>query len=335
MTRLLSMAPILLLAGLGTGCMKMMPGMMPKVDVEANISAEFPYESQTIDVLDSTMHYVEEGEGPVMVLVHGNPTSSYLWRNVIPHLSVDHRVIAVDLIGMGASGKPDIDYRFADHVRYFDAFIEAMELEDIVFVLHDWGGGVGFDHAMRNQQNVRGVAFFEAVVTPFSWEAMSPPERYLFRQLRGESGERLMMQDNYFVERLIPAMSGRKLTDEEMAAYRAPYLEVADRKPTRVWPQEVPLDNDPSDNHARIAATYEKLKASDVPLLMLVGDPGAIMRPELVEQLQTELPRLQTDKVGPGMHYLQEAQPTAIGKAVHSWAGTLPAAERPEAEPDN
>ncbi|MFT4623675.1 MAG: haloalkane dehalogenase [Myxococcota bacterium] len=286
MTRLL---PIALLVLVSTGCMKIMPGLMPKVATEANISADFPYESHTVEVLDSTMHYIDEGAGLTMVLVHGNPTSTYLWRNVIPHLSADHRVVAVDLIGMGKSGKPDIDYRFADHIRYFDAFIQALDLEDVVFILHDWGGGIGFDHALRNPDNVRGVAFFEAVVTPFSWGPMSPPERFLFKKLRGPAGDRLMMEDNYFVERLIPAMSGRKFTDQEMEAYRAPYAEEAHRKPTRVWPQEVPLDGDPSDNHERVAATYEKLKASRVPLLMLVGDPGAIMRPELVEQLQTEL----------------------------------------------
>jgi haloalkane dehalogenase len=276
------------------------------------------------------MHYVDEGTGPTMVLLHGNPTSTYLWRNIIPHLSADHRVIAVDLIGMGKSGKPDIDYRLADHVRYFDAFVEAMALKDVVFVLHDWGGGVGFDHAMRNPDNVRGIAFFETVITTFSYADMSPPERYLFHRLRGPSGDRLMIKDNYFVEKLIPAMSGRKLTDEEMAAYRAPYPEEAHRKPTRVWPQEVPIDMDPSDNHDRITATYDKLKASEVPLLMLVGDPGMIMRPALVEKLQTELPRLETQEVGPGMHYLQEAQPTAIGQAVNAWALELPA---PELEP--
>lgn len=137
---------------------------MPSVDAESNISAAFPYESKFVDVLDSQRHYVEQGERPTMLLVHGNPTSSYLWRNVIPHLSKDHRVIAVDLIGMGKSGKPDIPYRFEDHVRYFDAFVAALELQDYVLVLHDWGGGIGLDHAMRNQTNIRGVAFFEAVV---------------------------------------------------------------------------------------------------------------------------------------------------------------------------
>lgn len=331
MNRLL---PIATLALITTGCMKVMPSLMPKVATEANINADFPYESHTVDVLDSTMHYVDEGTGPPAVLVHGNPTSTYLWRNIIPHLSADHRVVAVDLIGMGKSGKPDSGYRFADHIRYFDAFMETMELEDVVFVLHDWGGGVGFDHAMRNQDNVRGVAFFEAFVTPFSWGAMSAPERLLFRKLRGPAGERLMMEDNYFVERLIPAMSGRALSDAEMAAYRAPYLEAEHRKPTRVWPQEVPLDGDPSDNHARVAANYDTLKASTVPLLLLVGDPGAIMRPALVEQLQAELPRLETQDVGPGMHYLQEAQPTAIGTAVNAWALSLPVTGPPVVAPE-
>jgi haloalkane dehalogenase len=307
-----------------TDWMNLLPTKIPTVAAEANISGAFPYESHGVDVLDSKMHYVEQGEGPPMLLLHGNPTSSYLWRNVIPHLSKDHRVIAVDLIGMGASGKPDIDYRFADHVRYIDAFIEAMALKDVVLVLHDWGGGVGFDHAMRHQDNIRGIAFFEAVVVTTKWSDLTPPERYLFKTMRSDAGDALLINENYFVEKLVPAFSGRALTDREMAAYRAPFLDPSSRKPARVWPQEVVFDGEPADNAARITATYEKLKASKVPLLLLTADPGAIMKPALVARLQADLPRMQTEKVGPGLHYVQESQPTNIGRAVHEWASQLP-----------
>lgn len=317
-------AAVLVAAHVGSvNWMNVIPTLMPTVEAEANISGEFPYESHFIKVLDSKMHYVEHGDGPPMLLLHGNPTSSYLWRNVIPHLSEGHRVIAVDLIGMGASGKPDIGYRFADHVRYIDAFIAAMKLQDVVLVLHDWGGGIGFDHAMRNQANIRGIAFFEAVVAPSKWSSMTPPERYLFKTMRSKAGDALLMDGNYFVEKLVPALSGRKLSDREMAAYRAPYLDVAARKPARVWPQEVSFDGEPADNTSRIAATYEKLKASKVPLLLLTAEPGAIMNPDFVAKLQADLPRMQTEKIGPGLHYLQESQPTNIGKAVRAWTSKL------------
>ena len=321
----LLLSGLIIFTGLMSGCMKVIPSLMPTVEAEAGISAEFPYESNFIDVLDSRMHYVEQGEGPPMLLVHGNPTSSYLWRNVIPHLSENNRVIAVDLIGMGKSGKPDIPYRLGDHVRYFDAFVAALELEGLVLVLHDWGGGVGMDHAMRHQDNIRGVAFFEAVVLTPDWDALSAPERYLFKRMRSPAGDDLFMEDNYFVERLIPALSGRELTEEEMEHYREPYLEPAHRKPTRVWPQEVPFGGEPAETAARLQATYEKLKVSNVPLFMLTVDPGAVMKADLVEQIRSDIPRLQTEHVGPGVHYVQETQPTAIGQAIHSWEATLPA----------
>ena len=210
-------------------------------------------------------------------------------------------------------------------MRYFDGFIKALNLKNMVLVLHDWGGGIGFDHAMRNQNNIRGIAFMEAVVSPFSWDDMSWPEAYLFRQMRSPSGDELMIDNNYFVEKLVPAFSGRKLSDEEMAAYRAPYLEAAHRKPTRVWPQEVPFEDGPMDNRKRIAATYEKLKASEVPLLLLLAEPGAIMKPPLVKKLRAELPRIKTEDIGPGIHYVQETQPTNVGKGVARWLTGLPA----------
>jgi haloalkane dehalogenase len=157
---------------------------------------------------------------------------------------------------------------------------------------------------------------------------MAVPERFLFRRMRSPAGEKLMMEQNYFVEKLVPAFAGRELTDEEMAAYRAPFLEPAHRKPTRVFPQEVPFDDaEPADNFARIEGTYEKLKASEVPLLLLLADPGAIMNPKVVEQLQADLPRIQIEEIGPGIHFVQESQPTAIGKAVDAWIAVLPAPE--------
>ncbi len=320
------LTPIALTAtALCLGCMSIIPSLAPTVEAEKDISTRFPYRSKYANVLASRLHYVEVGKGAPIVLLHGNPTSTYLWRNVIPHLAKRGRVIAVDLIGMGKSGKPDISYRLNDHVRYFDEFMTKLGLKDVTLVLHDWGGGVGLDHAMRNEKNIRGVAFMEAVVKPFKWDELSWPEAHLFRTMRSPDGEALMMDENYFVEKLVPAFAGRELDGEEMDAYRAPYKKRAHRKPTRVWPQEVPFDDgEPADNHKRISATYGKLKASKVPLLLLLATPGAIMTPGTVKQLTVDLPRMATESIGPGLHYVQETQPTRIGKALDKWIGTLP-----------
>jgi haloalkane dehalogenase len=304
--------------------MSIMPMMAPGVDAEPSISVDFPYESHYIDVLGSNMHYIDQGNGDPILLLHGNPTSSYLWRNVIPLISPVGRVIAVDLIGMGKSDKPDIPYQLEDHIRYVDAFIDELDLENIVLVLHDWGGGIGFDYAMRNQENVRGIVFMEAVVKPMSWADTNFAEKYLFQTMRdNKKGEDLLVGDNYFVEKLIPMMAGRRLSKVEMDAYRAPYLEPAHRKPVRVWPQEIPIDGTPERNQIRIAGTYEKLKKSSIPLLLLVGEPGMIMKEEFVATLKNDLPRMETEDIGAGMHYLQETQPTNIGRAVATWIPLL------------
>jgi haloalkane dehalogenase len=312
-----------------TGCMKIIPAVAPGVEAEPSISAEFPFESRYVEVLGSKMHYVEQGEGDPILLLHGNPTSSYLWRNVIPHISPVGRVIAVDLIGMGKSARPDISYQLQDHIEYVEAFIDTLELENIVLVLHDWGGGIGFDYAMRHSENVRGIAFMEAVLRPSRWEDANIVAKYLFENLRDEqTGYELIVRENYFVEKLIPMMAGRDLSEEEMERYRAPYLNESDRKPIRVWPQEIPIDGSPERTHTRIATTYEKLKQSNVPLLLLVAEPGMIMSEQLVATLESELPRMETKNIGPGMHYVQETQPTNIGNAVESWIAGLEAIHR-------
>src|SRR3954464_10797213 len=185
-----------------------------------------------IDVHGSRMHYVEEGEGPSVLFLHGNPTSSYLWRNVIPHVSGGARCIAPDLIGMGRSDKPDIDYRFVDHARYLDGFIEALGLGDVVLVLHDWGSGLGFHWARRHADRVRGLAFMEAILAPVSsWDAFPEGARQMFQAFRTpEVGWDLICKQNVFVEQALPGSVVRKLSDEEMDAYRAPFPDEASRK---------------------------------------------------------------------------------------------------------
>ncbi len=306
----------------------MLPKLAPSAeDVEPNISAEFPYIYKFVEVNKSRMAYVEAGasDGPPVVLVHGNPTSAYLWRNVIPHLEGSGRVIAVDLIGMGQSDKPDIGYRFNDQAAYFSGFMEAMGFKDVVLVLHDWGGGVGIDYAARNEGKVRGIVLLEAAMKPMSLSEADFATRYLFGRFRDpEDGHEIIAVDNYFVEKLVPMMSGRELTDQEMAAYRRPYPTVESRKPVAQWPREIPLDGAPEDNTRRIGANYEWLKRADVPLLMMYADPGMIWTEETRPQLVADLPRMKSVSVGSGLHYLQEVQPTKIGRTVADWVKTLP-----------
>ena len=318
---------LFLTATLLAGCMSIFPLLAPTADdVEPNISSDFPYDYKRLAVGESEIAYVEAGDpdGTPILLVHGNPTSGYLWRNVIPHLEQSGRVIAPDLIGMGSSGKPDIAYRFEEHADYFAGFIEALQLQSVVLVLHDWGGGVGFDYAARHEDNVQAIAFFEAVVKPMSLDDADFATRYLFGRFRDEEdGHEIIAVDNYFVETLLPMMSGRELSDVEMAAYRAPYPTVASRAPVAQWPREIPLDGEPADNTQRIGDNFAWLRASDIPLLMLYAEPGMIWteatRPGLVEAL----PRMEAVSIGSGLHYLQEVQPTKIGVTIAAWLKRL------------
>ncbi|MCR9142925.1 MAG: haloalkane dehalogenase [bacterium] len=315
----------LLLAGcllLAPGCLNLMALMAPGIDdVEEGISAEFPYESKFIAVKESRMHYVEAGQGDPILLVHGNPTSSYLWRNIIPHLKDQGRVIAVDLIGMGKSDKPELEYKFADHAEYLSEFIRAMGLKNITLVLHDWGGGVGTDYAVRNLENLKGVVYMEAVMKPMSWEAANAAEQYLFGRLRDpEDGHQIAAVDNFFVEKMLPMMSGREFSPEEMQAYREPFPTVASRKPVAQWPREIPfIEEGPDRNVKRIGDNYRALQAADVPLLLLYAKPGVIVKADFLEELKSDLPRMSTAFVGSGLHYLQEAQPTKIGTEIAAW----------------
>ena len=311
-----------------TGCLQVMPALAPKAkDVEEGISAAFPYEYRFVEVRGSRMAYVEAGDpdGPPIILVHGNPTSAYLWRNVIPHLEGSGRVIALDLIGMGRSDKPDIDYRLADHADHFAGFMDALDLEDVVLVLHDWGGGVGTDWAARHPDRVRGIAMFEMAIKPMSLADADFATRYLFGRFRDpEKGYQVISEDNYFVEKLLPMMSGRRLTDEEMAVYRAPYPTPASRKPVRQWPLEIPLDGEPADTTERMGANYDWLRGSDVPLLFLHADPGMIWTKATRPELEADLPRMRSVSIGSGLHFLQEVQPTLIGTTIAEWIETLP-----------
>ncbi|MDA1093617.1 MAG: haloalkane dehalogenase [Acidobacteria bacterium] len=291
---------------------------------DAPISADMPYASQFVEVLGSQMHYVEAGAGDPVLFLHGNPTSSYLWRNVMPHLVPNARCIAVDLIGMGQSDKPDIDYRLVDHVRYVDAFIEALGLERVTLVIHDWGSALGFHYARRHETNVKGVAFMEAVVRPMVWDEWPGSVRALFKQFRTpEVGWELIVNQHMFVERVLPGAIQRDLTPAEMDTYRAPYLDPQTRKPLWRWPNEIPLDGEPADVVELVQAYADWLQSSTVPKLLLYATPGAILRADMVTWCQTHINALTSVDIGPGLHFVQEDQPHAIGRALRDWYQTL------------
>lgn len=285
-----------------------------------DISAAFPFESKYVEVHGSKMHYVEEGSGEPVLLLHGNPTSSYLWRNVIPHVSPHARCIALDLIGMGKSDKPDIEYRFFDHARYVDGFIEALGLRNITFVIHDWGSALGFHYARRHEDNVRGLVFMEAIVRPLSWDEWPEQARQLFQAFRTPGmGERMLMEQNMFVEQVLPGAVLRKLTDEEMARYREPFPTPESRRPVWRWPNEIPIDGEPADVVEAVQAYAEWLGKSGVPKLLLYAEPGAITPAPLLEWCRQNARNLTAVNIGPGVHFVQEDRPHEIGKAIADW----------------
>ena len=287
------------------------------------ISAEMPYESRFIEVLGSQIHYVEGGQGDPILFLHGNPTSSYLWRNIMPHLEAQGRVMAMDLIGMGGSDKPDIGYRFFDHYAYVEGFIEAMELENITLVIHDWGSALGFHYAISHEENIKGVAFMEAIF-PSAFLEQVPPEDSLFYRLRHpEIGPRLVLEENFFVESVLPGAIMRQLTDEEMDHYRAPYPTPESRKPTLVWPNEIPFADGPEDNAEMVRGIGHWLEATEKPLLYLWVKPGAINREGTAEKLEALARNIETFYVGKGIHFLQEDHPHEIGRAISEWYGRL------------
>jgi len=280
------------------------------------ISAVDPHPRKRVRVLDSEMSYVDVGSGDPIVFLHGNPTSSYLWRNVIPYAASLGRCLAPDLIGMGDSDRsPSNAYRFVDHARYLDAWFEALDLtSDVALVLHDWGSALGFYRASRLPRQVRGIAYMEALVQPRLWSDFPHGRDEIFRDLRSPKGESMVLDGNFFVEGVLPRSIIRKLTDEEMDAYRAPFRERDARLPTLIWPRELPIDGDPADVVAIVEGYGRWLSTSTVPKLLITGEPGALMGSRARDLCRT-WPNQQEVTVK-GIHYLQEDSPHEIGRAV-------------------
>ena len=290
----------------------------------AAISAADRYERRRADVLDSQMAYVDVGAGDPIVLLHGNPTSSYLWRNVIPQLDGVGRCLAPDLIGMGRSGKAAGGrYRLADHARYLDAWLEPLDLRRVTLVVHDWGSALGFHWARRHADRVRALVYMEAIVRPVTWAEWPDDARKIFQALRSPAGEEMILVKNVFVERILPASVMRSLTPEEMERYREPFREPGEgRRPTLTWPREIPIDGQPADVVDLVREYGTWLGGSALPKLFLNADPGSIL-----VGAQRDFCRAwpnQQEVTVKGRHFLQEDSPVEIGQAIARFLRGLP-----------
>ncbi len=273
-----------------------------------------------VKVLDTEISYVDVGEGEPVVFLHGNPTWSYQWRNIIPYISPIRRCLAPDLVGMGWSGKsPTKAYRFIDQARYMDAWFEALQVtKDVTLVLHDWGAAIGFYRARRHPEQIKAIAYYEAVAHSRRWNDFPAGRDRQFRTLRSPEGERLVLDENMFVEVVLPRGILRKLTDEEMEAYRAPYRDRERRLPTLTWPRELPIDGVPEDVVAIVDENARWLAASDrLPKLFINGDPG-VMQTGRLRELVRSFPN-QREVTVKGLHHLQDDSPKEIGEALQAF----------------
>jgi haloalkane dehalogenase len=284
-----------------------------------DISAVDTHPRKRIAVEDSEMSYVDTGgDGPMTVFLHGNPTSSYLWRNVIKEVAPVARCLAPDLIGMGDSGESSSGYRFVDHRRYLDAWFDAVVGDRPVFlVIHDWGSGLGFHWARRHPEQVNGIAYMEAIVRPLeSWDEWAEAARKIFQAIRSPAGEDIILEKNVFVERILPSSIIRKLGDDEMKRYGARFTEPGEsRRPTLTWPRQIPIGGEPRDVHDIVEAYSKWLQASDsVPKLFINADPGIVLiGPQ--REFARQLPN-QEEITVKGLHFIQEDSPSEIGEAV-------------------
>ncbi|GAB4391405.1 MAG: haloalkane dehalogenase [Gammaproteobacteria bacterium] len=289
------------------------------------IATDFPFKSHFVNVHGAKMHYVDEGEGDPLVFIHGIPTSSYLWRNIIPALSNQARCIALDLIGMGQSDKPDIDYTVFDHIHYLEGFISALDLKNVTFMLHAWGSVIGFDYAMRNEENVKALAFTEAQLRPaVNPEMVALPMHELAAVLGQEDGGYdVVMNTDYYIDKIFPGTIVRRLSPEELAYYHAPFSKPGSRKPIWQFLQDLPLGKQRTDVVALIERYSQKLTQSQLPKLMFYAVPGFNTTIETVKWAKDHLPHLTQIAVEDALHYPQESNPQVISEALSEWYSNL------------
>jgi len=281
------------------------------------ISTHDPSCRKTVEAQGSTLAYVDSGAGDPIVFLHGNPTFSYIWRNVIPHLTGEGRCLAPDLIGMGHSGRSTTgSYRFTDHRSHLDAWFDALSLdENVTLVLHDWGSALGFHWAHRHPEAIKAIAYMEAIVRPLTWEQWPEALRPVFQAMRSSAGDEMVLKNNLFVEGLLPGAVIRELSEEEMSAYRWPYREEGEsRRPTLSWPREIPIAGEPADVTAIVEGYGEWLETADVPKLFINANPGTILTGEQRDHCRAW--PFQKEITVPGIHYLQEDSADPIGRAL-------------------
>lgn len=282
---------------------------------------------KSVEVHGRKMTYVEMGEGDPIVFLHGNPTSSYLWRNVMPHAKGLGRCIAPDLIGMGDSEKlPDSGpdrYRFVEHRQYLDGLLEALGVtQNAIFVIHDWGSALGFDWANRHREAVQGIAYMEGIVRPVLWEEWNEASRPVFEGFRSPAGEKMVLEKNIFVEKVLPGSVLRGLTDTEMAVYRRPFAEAGeDRRPTLTWPRQIPISGEPADVVAIVQDYSDWMSENDMPKLFVNATPGAILTGAVRDFCRGW--KNQTEVTVKGSHFIQEDSPDEIGSAIADWVSGI------------
>lgn len=292
----------------------------------SEISAYDPHPRHRVDVGGIEMAYADTGGAPdgAVVFLHGNPTSSYLWRNIIPHVSPLARCLAPDLAGMGDSdGTPDGSYRFFDHSRYLDGWFDAsLPTGQVVLVVHDWGSALGFHWARRNPERVRGLVYMEAIVRAVTWDEWPEAARQVFQGFRSEAGESMVLERNIFVERVLPGSTLRGVSDEAMEVYRRRYTEPGEsRRPTLSWPREIPVDGEPADVVAVVNEYAAWLSQTPTPKLFINAEPGAILTGPQREFCRTFAN--QSEVTVPGVHFIQEDSPHEIGAAIAEWYAGL------------
>lgn len=284
------------------------------------ISEKLSYPSKFIEVYGSKMHYIESGRGDPILFLHGIPTSCYVWRNVIPHLSSLGRCIAPDLIGFGTSDKPAIDYTVFDHIKYIDKFIEVMGLKKITLVMHGWGSVIGFDYAMRNEKNCKGLVFYEAFLRSENSDDISLPFQEELLMLEDlENVNDFVMDGTSFVDRILPQNVMRELTEEEMNNYRRPFMQEGSGKPLLQYLHDLPKGDGKSKVDKLIADYSKKLVKSQLPKLMLYSVPGFITTIATIMWAKEHLPNLEIVDLGEELHLAQESNPQLIGESISVW----------------
>lgn len=289
-----------------------------------SISPNDDYKRQHISVLDTQMSYIDVGQGDPIVFLHGNPTSSYLWRNVIPHVESLGRCLAPDLIGMGQSGKsPTGDYRFLAHSRYLDEWIQKLQITSkLTLVIHDWGSALGFYRAHRFPAQIKGIVYMEAIVQALTWDMWPEKSRNIFQAMRSDAGEEIILNKNVFVDRILPGSILRELSQQELDIYRKPYLEEGEsRRPTLTWPREIPIEGTPPDVFQLVHSYSQWLANNSIPKLFINAEPGAILTGQ-----QRDFCRgwnNQDEVTVQGSHFIQEDSPNEIGVAIANWYSSL------------